>query len=34
MSPRPTLLVFSYYYAPSPLVGAKRFSFLARELTE
>jgi hypothetical protein len=33
MSPRPTLLVFSYYYAPSPLVGAKRFSFLVREFT-
>lgn len=31
MSTRPTLLVFSYYYAPSPLVGAKRFSFLVRE---
>jgi hypothetical protein len=33
MSARPTLLVFSYYYAPSPLVGAKRFSFLVREFT-
>jgi len=31
MSPKPTLLIVSYYFAPSPLVGAKRFSFLARE---
>ena len=31
MSAKPTLLIVSYYYAPSPLVGAKRFSFLARE---
>jgi glycosyltransferase involved in cell wall biosynthesis len=31
MSARPTLLIVSYYFAPSPLVGAKRFSFLARE---
>jgi glycosyltransferase involved in cell wall biosynthesis len=33
MSAKPTLLLVSYYYAPSPLVGAKRFSFLAREFT-
>ena len=26
-----TLLIVSYYFAPSPPVGAKRFSFLARE---
>lgn len=31
MSARPTLLIVSYHFAPSPLVGAKRFSFLARE---
>jgi len=31
VSARPTLLIVSYYFAPSPLVGAKRFSFLARE---
>jgi len=31
MSTKPTLLIVSYYFAPSPLVGAKRFSFLARE---
>jgi glycosyltransferase involved in cell wall biosynthesis len=31
MSKRPTLLIVSYHYAPSPLVGAKRFSFLSRE---
>ena len=31
MTPRPTLLIVSYYFAPSPLVGAKRFSFLTRE---
>jgi glycosyltransferase involved in cell wall biosynthesis len=31
MSAMPTLLLVSYYYAPSPFVGAKRFSFLARE---
>jgi glycosyltransferase involved in cell wall biosynthesis len=31
MSAKPTLLIVSYYFAPSPLVGAKRFSFLARE---
>ena len=31
MSTRPTLLIVSYHFAPSPLVGAKRFSFLARE---
>jgi glycosyltransferase involved in cell wall biosynthesis len=33
MSARPTLLVLSYHYAPSPMVGAKRFSFLTREFT-
>jgi hypothetical protein len=33
MSTRPTLLVVSYHFAPSPLVGAKRFSFLTREFT-
>ena len=33
MSPRPTLLIVSYHCAPSPAVGGKRFSFLARELT-
>jgi len=33
MSARPTLLIVSYYFAPSPLVGAKRFSFLTREFT-
>lgn len=26
-----TVLIISYWYAPSPAVGAKRFSFLARE---
>src|SRR5688572_15447846 len=31
MSSRSTLLIVSYHFAPSPLVGAKRFSFLARE---
>jgi glycosyltransferase involved in cell wall biosynthesis len=31
MSKRPTLLIISYHFAPSPLVGAKRFSFLTRE---
>jgi glycosyltransferase involved in cell wall biosynthesis len=31
MSARPTLLIVSYHFAPSPIVGAKRFSFLARE---
>lgn len=31
MSRRPTLLIVSYHFAPSPLVGAKRFSFLSRE---
>jgi glycosyltransferase involved in cell wall biosynthesis len=31
MSKRPTLLILSYHFAPSPLVGAKRFSFLTRE---
>ena len=33
MSARPTLLIVSYHFAPSPIVGAKRFSFLAREFT-
>ena len=33
MNERPTLLIVSYYFAPSPLVGAKRFSFLTREFT-
>jgi glycosyltransferase involved in cell wall biosynthesis len=33
MNPRPTLLIVSYHFAPSPLVGAKRFSFLAREFS-
>jgi glycosyltransferase involved in cell wall biosynthesis len=33
MSAKPTLLIVSYHFAPSPLVGAKRFSFLAREFT-
>jgi glycosyltransferase involved in cell wall biosynthesis len=33
MSTRPTLLIVSYHFAPSPLVGAKRFSFLTREFT-
>lgn len=27
-----TVLIISYWFAPSPAVGAKRFSFLAREL--
>jgi glycosyltransferase involved in cell wall biosynthesis len=30
---KPPLLIVSYHFAPSPLVGAKRFSFLAREFT-
>ena len=30
---RPTLLIVSYHFAPSPMVGAKRFSFLTREFT-
>ena len=33
MNERPTLLIVSYHFAPSPLVGAKRFSFLTREFT-
>lgn len=33
MSTRPTLLIVSYHFAPSPMVGAKRFSFLTREFT-
>jgi glycosyltransferase involved in cell wall biosynthesis len=28
-----TLLIVSYHFSPSPAVGAKRFSFLAREFT-
>jgi hypothetical protein len=31
---RRTLLIVSYHFAPSPLVGAKRFSFLTREFTK
>ena len=31
MSARRPVLIVSYYFAPSPAVGAKRFSFLARE---
>jgi hypothetical protein len=31
MSTRPPLLIVSYHCAPSPVVGAKRMSFLARE---
>jgi hypothetical protein len=31
MSLRRTVLIVSYYFAPSPAVGAKRFSFLTRE---
>jgi glycosyltransferase involved in cell wall biosynthesis len=33
MSQRRPLIIVSYWYAPSPAVGAKRFSFLAREFT-
>jgi len=33
MSPRIPLIIVSYHCAPSPAVGAKRFSFLAREFT-
>ncbi len=33
MIARRTLLIVSYHFAPSPAVGAKRFSFLAREFT-
>jgi glycosyltransferase involved in cell wall biosynthesis len=33
LNTRPTLLIVSYHFAPSPLVGAKRFSFLTREFT-
>jgi glycosyltransferase involved in cell wall biosynthesis len=29
-----TLLIVSYHFAPSPAVGAKRFSFLAREFAK
>ncbi len=29
-----TLLIVSYHFAPSPAVGAKRFSFLAREFAQ
>lgn len=31
---RRTLLIVSYHFAPSPAVGAKRFSFLAREFAQ
>jgi len=31
MNSRRPLIIISYWYAPSPAVGAKRFSFLARE---
>ena len=31
MTAKPTLLIVSYHFAPSPMVGAKRFSFLTRE---
>ena len=31
MNTRRTLIIISYWYAPSLEVGAKRFSFLARE---
>jgi glycosyltransferase involved in cell wall biosynthesis len=33
MSARPPIIIISYWFAPSPAVGAKRFSFLAREFT-
>jgi hypothetical protein len=33
LNARPTLLIIAYHFAPSPLVGAKRFSFLTREFT-
>jgi hypothetical protein len=33
MTARLPLLIVSYHFAPSPLVGAKRFSFLTREFT-
>lgn len=33
MSAPPPVLVFSRYFAPSPAVGGKRFSFLSRELS-
>lgn len=33
MNARPPLLIVAYHFAPSPLVGAKRFSFLTREFT-
>jgi hypothetical protein len=33
MTARIPLLIVSYHFAPSPLVGAKRFSFLTREFT-
>jgi hypothetical protein len=32
MSERLTVLIVSYHFAPSPAVGGKRFTFLAREL--
>ncbi len=34
MNVRRTLLIVSYHFAPSPAVGAKRFSFLAREFAQ
>jgi glycosyltransferase involved in cell wall biosynthesis len=33
MSGAGTVLIISHYFAPDPAVGAKRFSFLAREFT-
>lgn len=33
MSSKRPLIIISYWYAPSPAVGAKRFSFLAREFS-
>lgn len=33
MNARPKVLIVSFHFAPSPLVGAKRFSFLTREFT-
>jgi hypothetical protein len=33
MNQRPKILIVSFHFAPSPLVGAKRFSFLTREFT-
>ena len=31
MSQPRTVIIVSYWFAPSPIVGGKRFSFLARE---